>query len=664
MKFMKKPEKGISVWPILLLLAVQGLLAILARFSYTDYVRPASDKMLVEVNQTDHTDNADPFTKETVWRQTFISDSDILTGFDFYVTTFQRKNDSTIRVSFGESNAKTPLQTWDILSTGVPDRKFLDFYLTNPVTDASGKEYYVEITSLDGTTDNAIGIFTAGTDPYPDGALYENGRESTTDLCFRIYGQPAKMVLKIFYLFLALLFVTVIVSFFLLYLRPLKLEYLFLVMAVLLGGLYLILFPPLSAPDDYRHFETSYYYSSRMLGQHGVDDDGNVLVREEDYRAFYELSTSNEQNLIATWDSLFSMDDSQGYVSADHPPLEAPGYCYWLSGAGIALARLLGLGKVLMYFFGKALVFLGYLAAGFFTIRLMPFAKNLAFLVYLLPISIQQATSFSYDTTVNALAFLLTAYCLHLTFAVDKLTPRHWAGLIILSAVLAPCKVIYVLISLCCLLIPRRKAQKNWHYYTGVAGTLMASVISLLIFQASKISSVASDSHEVALGGTNYTLDYFLHAPLKLVGMYVRTFQEYGDFYFTSMLGGKLGRLDIDIPWMLILIFAVLLLLAVIPQQKEALFLSVPAKAWIALICAGVIAASMLGLMFDWTPMTSMVIEGVQGRYFLPILPLLLLLTRNQTLVLRKDITRGAMFTFTVAHALTALWAFGIIVAR
>ena len=132
MKFMKKPEKGISVWPILLLLAVLGLLAILARFSYTDYVRPASDKMLVEVNQTDHTDNADPFTKETVWRQTFIPDSDILTGFDFYVTTFQRKNDSTIRVSFGESNAKTPLQTWDILSTGVPDRKFLDFYSDEP----------------------------------------------------------------------------------------------------------------------------------------------------------------------------------------------------------------------------------------------------------------------------------------------------------------------------------------------------------------------------------------------------------------------------------------------------------------------------------------------------------------------------------------------------
>ena len=46
------------------------------------------------------------------------------------------------------------------------------------------------------------------------------------------------------------------------------------------------------------------------------------------------------------------------------------------------------------------------------------------------------------------------------------------------------------------------------------------------------------------------------------------------------------------------------------------------------------------------------------------VLPLLLLLTRNRTLVLRKDITRGMLFTFAVLHALTALWAFGIIVAR
>lgn len=664
MKWMKKRDENISVWPLLGLLAVLGILAVLARFTYTDYVQPASDKKLVEINQTAHTDNADPFTQGTVWRQTFVAEDDILTGFDFYVTTFQRRNDSTFRVSLGREGDDAPLQTWDILSTGVKDRDFLDFYLTDPVTDASGDTFYLEITSLDGREDDAIGIFASSGNTYPDGALYENGKNSKTDLCFRVYSQPAKMLAKIFVLFLVLLLVSVLIIFFFLYLRPLKLEYLFLVMAVLLGGLYMILFPPLSAPDDNIHFETAYYHSSRMLGQEGVDKQGHVLVREEDYRAFYELRTANGQSLIATWDNLLAMDHSQKLVSSDNPPLTAPGYCYWLSGAGIALARLLGLGKYLMYFLGKGFVFLGYLAAGFFTIRLMPFAKNMLFLVYLLPISIQQATSFSYDTTVNALAFLLIAYCLHLAFQVDKMTPRRWIGLVALSAILAPCKVVYVLISLCCLLIPRTKVAKNWHYYTGVAATLAASLISLLIFQAGKISSVASDSHQVALGGTNYTLGYFLQAPQKLIGMYVRTFQEYGDFYLSSMLGGKLGRLDVDIPWMLILVFAALLLLSVIPQQKDTLSLSAPKKLWLAVICAGVVGATMLGLMFDWTPETSAVIEGVQGRYFLPILPLLLLLTRNQTLVLRKDITQGMIFTFLAFHALTALWAFGIVVVR
>lgn len=664
MKCMKKNEKAILFRRLLLLAAFLGLFVLLARFSYTDYVQPAAGKMLTEISQTAHTDNTEPFTKGTVWRQTFQSENDVLTGFDFYVTTFQRKNDSTFRVSFGESEKNAPLQTWDILSTGVPDRQFLDFYLTNPVTDASGKKFYVEITSLDGTEDDAVGFFTAGNNAYADGALYENGQKSSTDLCFRVYGQPAAKLLKIFYLFAALLAVTVLVVFVFLYLRPLKLECLFLVLAVLLGGVYMILFPPLSAPDDYRHFESAYYQSSRMLGQEGVDEKGNVLVREDDYRAFYELETATAQSTVAFWDHLFEMDHSEKLVSAGHPPLEAPAYCYWLSGAGIALARLLGLGKIMMYLLGKSFVFLGYLAIGFFTIRLMPFAKNMIFLVYLLPISMQQATSFSYDTTVNALAFLLTAFCLHLAFETKQIKPRHWAALAALSAVLAPCKVVYVLITLCCLFIPRKKAEKIQHYYAGVAATLVLSLVSLLAFQAGKISSVASDSHEVALGGTNYTLDYFLKAPLKLVGMYVRTIQEYGDFYFTSMLGGRLGRLDIDIPWMLILIFAVLLLLSVVPQQKETQVLSAPAKIWALLICVGVISATMLGIMFDWTPETSLVIEGVQGRYFLPVLPLLLLTARNQTLVLRKDITKGMMFTFTAAQALTALWAFGIIAAR
>ena len=664
MKQMENKTEPGTLRPFLLLFAVLGLLALLAAFSYTDYVLPASSQRLEQVSQETHSDQADPLTEGSTLRQTFTTRRQVLTGFDFCVTTFARQDQSSFQVSIGETGGDAPLQTWEILSTGVPDGQYLEFNLTTPVQDAAGKEFYVEITSLDGTREDSIGIFTSNNNSYYDGVLYENGRQTGGDLCFHVYGDSAKIVLKTFFLFLSVLVLAILAVFILLYLRPVKLECLFLAAAVFLGGIYLILFPPLSAPDDYRHFETAYYVSSRMLGQEGVDEEGEVLVREDDYRAIWELQTANLQNLTAVWEDLFAMDHSEQMVSAGHPPLEAPSYCYWLSGAGIALARLLGLGKMLMFFLGKGLAFLGYLAAGFFAIRLMPFAKPLMFLVYLLPISLQQATSFSYDTAVNALAFLLIACCLHLAFEVRQLRTRHWVGLAALSAILAPCKVVYVLISFCCFLIPRRKATGKRPYYLGIAGTLAASLSSLLLFQAGKIHSVVSDTHQVSLGGTNYTLGDFLHAPLKLIGMYVRTFQEYGDFYFTSMIGGKLGRLDIDIPWILILFFVLLLVLSVTPRAGETQFLSGREKIWLALICAGVITASMLGIMFDWTPKGSLVIEGVQGRYFLPALPLLVLLARNRTLVLQKDITRGMLFTFVTLHVLTALWAFGIIVAR
>ena len=237
------------------------------------------------------------------------------------------------------------MQTWEILSTGVPDGQYLEFNLTTPVQDAAGKEFYVEITSLDGTREDSIGIFTSDNNSYYDGVLYENGRQTGGDLCFHVYGDSAKIVLKTFFLFLSVLVLAILAVFILLYLRPVKLECLFLAAAVFLGGIYLILFPPLSAPDDYRHFETAYYVSSRMLGQEGVDEEGEVLVREDDYRAIWELQTANLQNLTAVWEDLFAMDHSEQMVSAGHPPLEAPSYCYWLSGAGIALQGFSALEK-------------------------------------------------------------------------------------------------------------------------------------------------------------------------------------------------------------------------------------------------------------------------------------------------------------------------------
>ena len=59
-------------------------------------------------------------------------------------------------------------------------------------------------------------------------------------------------------------------------------------------------------------------------------------------------------------------------------------------------------------------------------------------------------------------------------------------------------------------------------------------------------------------------------------------------------------------------------------------------------------SAIMIALMLSWTPLDATLIQGVQGRYFIPVLPLIGIAMQNRTIVIRKDISSylilGAMF--------------------
>ena len=48
------------------------------------------------------------------------------------------------------------------------------------------------------------------------------------------------------------------------------------------GIIYSLVFIPFSAPDESAHFATAYQLSNQILGQESVNEEGLVLVREED----------------------------------------------------------------------------------------------------------------------------------------------------------------------------------------------------------------------------------------------------------------------------------------------------------------------------------------------------------------------------------------------
>ena len=69
-------------------------------------------------------------------------------------------------------------------------------------------------------------------------------------------------------------------------------------------------------------------------------------------------------------------------------------------------------------------------------------------------------------------------------------------------------------------------------------------------------------------------------------------------------------------------------------------------------LCFGTVFATLLIMLMSWTPLDSPVVEGVQGRYFLPVLPLALLALRDRRITLEQPIERILTGGYCVVNVL------------
>ena len=164
---------------------------------------------------------------------------------------------------------------------------------------------------------------------------------------------------------------------------------------------------------------------------------------------------------------------------------------------------------------------------------------------------------------------------------------------------------------------------------------------------------------------TCFTLPYILSHPLETAELCIRSVVEEGDHYLSTLVGGTLGYFGLDKPldlawgW-IILLYGLLALAWLCPEEGGAM---PPAARWgtlfIALCCCGL---AVLGCI-SWTPTYYETIYGFQGRYFLPVLPLLLLV-RPKALCLAGDCRRGIVLAAALVDIGVLLNVFLAVVAR
>lgn len=411
-------------------------------------------------------------------------------------------------------------------------------------------------------------------------------------------------------------------------------ERLFLVCALASGLAWMLLLPPLSAPDEIVHYTTAYRWSDEMLFMDSLDEDGMIRMRAEDAGApLGALNGQTKENYRAFYDALFKPCEAPGLVSFTYEPMGTGPIPHLPQAAGITLGRILHLGWAGTMLLGRLGNLLFFAACMYQAIKRAPFGKMIFFTAAMLPMSLELASSMSYDVVPLSLSFLFTAVCFEDAFVKERIGKREVAVLAVLLMALVPCKVVYFLLAGLCLLIPKEKFPSRRFYLISAAAVFLLAALSLTVNNMAALTEYAGggENYIAWADAPGYTLGMLLKSPLHFLYLLLNTVRTQTSFFWETMIGGELGALNIPLRSLCVTGFTALLFLAAL-KEEDGILLSAGKRVWCLLICAGVSFLVLLSMLLGWTPVGELYIRGVQGRYFLPVLPLFLLTLRNKRL--------------------------------
>lgn len=455
-----------------------------------------------------------------------------------------------------------------------------------------------------------------------------------------------------------------------------------------LGVMYMAVLPPLSAPDEVSHFITAYQLSSHLMGKPARAEDERVFIRLqdtfiEDLSGVMEYGTEEGQNSPSAVvlgqkleESTYREIHNRGFGSTGENemvmswqmPVRTTPLAYVPQALGIALARLLHLGGLGLLFLGRTCNLIFFSVMAWLTIKRLPFGKEVAAGVFLLPMTLHLASSLSYDVMIIALSAYFTAVCLDLACEASRVGICDVAALAAVMAVMGPCKMVYGVIAGLCLLIPVKKFGGWGKWGLSAAAVLGAFAAAMFIVNRSTVAlyTQASESYVAWAEETGYTFSQLLHSPGLVLKMCYDTLAWQGEQLYSGMIGGALGNMDgvLNTPYPVILALTAALVLLALKKPGERMPIGWKGRLWIWFLCLVCLGALMFSMLLAWTPVTSKVIQGVQGRYLLPILPLFLLTLKNDKAVRTDWRDGGILFAMGAMDVYVVLRIFSLVCLR
>jgi len=415
----------------------------------------------------------------------------------------------------------------------------------------------------------------------------------------------------------------------------------FVVAAILCGISYSIIRPPMQSPDEFNHFCRAYQVSEGKFLPEKKNQrlGGEIPVCIEEFMSIYRPSTFVPGYRLTFKEVLQGFDvefSPKNKVFKDFPNTAYYSPVSYLPQAlALCVLRQFHCSVALMYHGSRMFVFLVWLISMFFVIRIIPLYKWLFSMLLLLPMSLYMAVSFSADTVTNILTLLLIASILRLAFGEKKITKKDLILILVIGVLLALTKIIYISLLFLLFIIPSEKFNSKKHKYFIVSVILIVSSLFTLYwsdvimqhyisFEDYNITTRNSATlhHEANYYGQK---DHMLHHPFHFFKVFYNSLIMHARFYLLSYVGHFGTYLDIPLPlWFLIISLPLIVFVSLAETTQFVLSYS---QKFILLITAFIsLFLLFLSQHLTWNKVGGDYIEAIQGRYFVPILPLIFML--------------------------------------
>lgn len=411
----------------------------------------------------------------------------------------------------------------------------------------------------------------------------------------------------------------------------LKPEIVFAVLALTAGFCMVFLNAPFGAPDEASHFWRAYHvYEGNLISRRQGDDVGGWIPKSVATAHLpFENLVNDPGNRVDPKTLSRSLQEpfeqEKCFMHLLFTGLYAP-VVYVPQVIGIAVGRLFGVSALGMMYAGRLANLLCWIAVVYTAIRITPVFKWVFLLVALLPMGLYLAASLSADVSQNSTSLLLFALVLRALWQKQILSWTYMLAITLLCVFLAFAKQTYFPLTGLVLLIPSGR-------FSGLRNKMLFCVTAIgLSFLVCLLWSIVIKGLYTPLHGANAPeqLSLLMGEPWGFIRILIDSIQEYWRGYVTSFVG-ILGFLDTPLPNWIYFSYPLVLIGTAFFDRGLGEPMDKKQRLWIIAICSGVFLLIQLSMYLTWTKPGEVIIDGVQGRYFLPVAgPMLLALFYNR----------------------------------